>query len=193
MRFDLNHQAHLIAARYPVALIDTLRLADGRSVMLRPVMPRDAVAEGEFISELSPLSRRLRFHGAVNRLPDQMLQAMTRIDHRRHVALIAQALGDDGLPHIVADARYVTDEHDDCHPASSAEFAIAVADAWQGVGLGRTLLQRLARQARSQGLKTLHGLVLNGNEAMLKLMANLGATATPDLEDGSAMRVVLPV
>jgi GNAT superfamily N-acetyltransferase len=193
MRSNLTPSAPLIEARYPVALIDTLRLADGRSVMLRPVMPRDAVAEGEFISELSPLSRRLRFHGAVNRLPDEMLRAMTRIDHRHHVALIAQALGEDGLPHIVADARYVTEEHDDGHPAHTAEFAIAVADAWQGVGLGRTLMQRLAQQARGQGLKTLHGLVLNGNEPMLKLLAQLGAAATPDLEDGSAMRVVLPV
>lgn len=172
--------------RYPVALIDTLRLADGRSVVLRPVLPHDAAAEGEFVSRLSPQSRRLRFHGAVNRLPEAALDALTRVDQQRHVALIAQALGDEGKPRIVADARYVHDHSDDGHDSRCAEFAIAVADTWQGVGLGRTLMQRLARHARSQGLTHLHGSVLADNAPMLTLMRQLGATIEPDPEQPGA-------
>lgn len=179
------------ATRYPVALIDTLRLADGRSVALRPVLPHDAAAEGEFVSTLSPQSRRLRFHGAVSRLPESALAALTQVDQYQHVALVAQALDDDGRPHIVADARYVRDRHDDGHPASGAEFAIAVADAWQGAGLGRALMQRLARHARGQGLTHLHGTVLTDNTPMLTLMQRLGATMAIDPENDSAWRVTV--
>lgn len=182
---------HHPGTHYPMDLVDSLRLADGRAVVLRPVLPRDAIAEGEFIGALSPLSRRLRFHGAVNRLPDAVLEAMTHIDHREHVALIAQALDSRQRPRIVADARYVADMHDDGHPALSAEFAVAVADDWQGVGLGRTLLQRLAQHARRQGLQRLHGAVLLDNQAMLGLMQRLGARLAVDPDDGSALRVTL--
>lgn len=181
----------LLAARYPLELIDTVRLADGRRVIVRPVMPNDAGAEGEFVGELSPLSRRLRFHGAVNRLPEAVLDAMTQIDHRAHVALIAQALGAQGRPQIVADARYVVQLHDDGATPTQAEFAIAVADAWQGLGLGRTLLQRLAGHARSQGLTHLFGHVLAGNAAMLALMQQLGAQISADPPDVGTLRATL--
>ena len=40
----------------------------------------------------------------------------------------------------------------------------------------RALLQRLAAHARSHGLVSLHGSVLPGNEPMLRLMQQLGAT-----------------
>lgn len=176
------------APRHAASGLDSLRLADGRSVMVRPVMPRDAVAEGEFVSQLSPLSRRLRFHGAVNTLPPATLLAMTHIDQREHVAIVAQAVDAAGRLHIVADARYVCDRHDDGHPCTSAEFAIAVADAWQGVGLGRALMQRLARHAREHGVSQLHGAVLPDNAPMLGLMQHLGAQLAPDPEDPGTVR-----
>lgn len=187
-------QAWRLAARYPLELIDTLRLQDGRAVVIRPVMPHDAIAEGVFVGQLSPLSRRLRFHGAVNRLPDAVLDAMTHVDHEQHVALIAQALDADGRPHIVADARYVADPaRDDEARPRSAEFAVAVADAWQGAGLGRALMERLARHARGQGLGALHGAVLADNAPMLGLMRALGATVAPDASDGSTWQVRMAV
>jgi acetyltransferase len=172
-----------------LALLESLRLKDGRIVIVRPVMPRDAKAEGEFVTALSPLSRRLRFHGAVARLPASMLRAMTRIDQHQHVALVAQALDDSQRPHIVADARYVVDSGQ----PQSAEFAIAVADDWQGAGLGRLLMQRLARHARSQGLQQLHGSVLRDNHTMLALMQRLGAAALDDAEDSTVKRVTISV
>jgi L-amino acid N-acyltransferase YncA len=163
---------------YPLQQIETIRLADGRALMLRPVMPHDAVAEAAFVANLSPASRRLRFHGALKSLPDSVLMAMTRIDHQQQVALVAQALDARGRAHLVADARYVVDA-----AQQSAEFAIAVADAWQGVGLGRALMQRLVQQARAQGLRHLHGAVLHDNLPMLHLMQQLGAQVSTTTED----------
>jgi acetyltransferase len=58
-----------------------------------------------------------------------------------------------------------------CH---EAEFAIAVADDWQGVGLGRELMQRLSRHAARRGVRRLVGDVLPGNRAMFAVTASLG-------------------
>jgi len=163
--------------RYPSLLIDRITLADGRTVTLRPVLPQDADAERTFIGALSPQSRRRRFHGAINQLPGHVLEAMTAIDYRQQLALVAEAADDDGEARLVADARYVVTE------PGHADFAIAVADDWQHVGLGRTLLRRLARQACRQGIGHLQGTVLASNGPMLSLMRGWGASLRADPED----------
>jgi acetyltransferase len=171
--------------RYPSILIDRLTLADGRVVTLRPVLPQDADAEQSFVGGLSPHSRRLRFHGAVNRLPDSLLQAMTAIDYQQHLALIAESVGTDGMLRLVADARYVVDA------AGGAEFAVAVADDWQHIGLGSAMLKRLAKHGRRQGLRYLEGAVLASNAPMLALMRRWGAAFRPDPDDADVLIATL--
>ena len=39
----------------------------------------------------------------------------------------------------------------------TAEFALAVADDWQGKGLGHALLERLCDAARAAGYRALYG------------------------------------
>ena len=64
----------------------------------------------------------------------------------------------------------------------SAEFAIIVADAWHGKGLGSKLMQRLIEVARDMGVKRLRGDVLVGNHPMLALMQKLGFALQKDKE-----------
>jgi acetyltransferase len=66
-------------------------------------------------------------------------------------------------------ARYVRDRKGD-----SAEFAIVVADAWQGRGVGTRLLRELGDVARKRGLKRLYGDILGTNRPMLDLVSKLG-------------------
>jgi acetyltransferase len=162
-------------------------LADGRGVRVRAVQPDDAAAEQAFVATLSPTSRRRRFHGAMKQLPASVLEAMTAIDFRHHVALVAEARCADGAARLVADARYVRDDRGD------AEFAIAVADGWQGLGLGRALLQRLGRHARLSGVATLRGSVLADNAPMLALMRSLGARLRDDLADATIVQATFPL
>lgn len=155
----------------PVGLIDRVTLRDGRGVVLRPVLPQDAAAAQEFVRALSLQSRRRRFHIGLVQLPPSLLERLTGVDHETHVAVVAQpADADSDEPGIVADARYVLDG-DGC----SAEFALAVADAWQGQGLGRTLLHSLTRHAARRGVRELHGDVLADNRPMVGLVDSLGA------------------
>lgn len=152
------------AWRFPSALIDRLRLDDGREVVVRPVLAFDAPAEQDFVRGLSPASRLRRFHFGLRELPPTLLRAMTEVDHRQHVAIVAEAFDADDEPQIVADARYVVGPE-----PHEAEFGIAVADAWQGVGLGRALMRRLGRHAARRGIRQLVGDVLPDNRAMLAI------------------------
>ena len=118
--------------RFPSALIDRLRLADGRELVVRPVLAFDAAAEQDFVRALSAGSRQRRFHVGLRELPPSLLRAMTEVDHDAHVAIVAEAIGDDDEATIVADARYVRGLTADL-ARDEAEFAIAVADAcWPG-------------------------------------------------------------
>ncbi len=159
--------------RFPSGLIDRLRLADGREVVVRPVLAFDAAAEQDFVRALSAASRLRRFHVGLRELPPALLRAMTDVDHDAHVAIVAEAIGDDDEATIVADARYVRGPTAELG-RDEAEFAIAVADAWQGAGLGRALMQRLARHAARHGVTRLVGDVLPGNAAMFAITGALG-------------------
>jgi GNAT superfamily N-acetyltransferase len=159
--------------RFPSVLIDRLRLADGREVVVRPVLAFDAAAEQDFVRALSAGSRLRRFHVGLRELPPSLLRAMTEVDHDAHVAVVAEALGDDDEATIVADARYVRGPTAELG-REEAEFAIAVADAWQGAGLGRALLKHLARHAARHRITRLVGDVLPGNAAMFAITSALG-------------------
>ncbi|MBT9595953.1 MAG: GNAT family N-acetyltransferase [Vitreoscilla sp.] len=170
---------------------ERLALPRGRAVLLRPIRPQDAEAEQAFVSGLSLASRHKRFHVGLRQLSPAMLHQMTVVDPAQHVALVAEALTPepDAAPRLVADARYV---HLAGQPGE-AEFALAVADDWQSLGLGRTLIDRLARRARHQGLRALVGDVLPENRRMLVLMRGLGAHTRPHPDGPSLVQVVFPL
>jgi acetyltransferase len=173
------------AARFPSALIDRVALPDGRVVVVRPVLAFDADAAQAFVRGLSPESRLKRFHFGLRELPPPMLRAMTEVDHDRHVAIVAESIVDPRGPLWVADARYVRGDD-----PRQAEFGIAVADAWQGAGLGRELLRRLMAHAAREGVRQLAGDVMAGNRGMLALAAHLGGRVEASPEGPGVVRVV---
>lgn len=180
---------------------ERLALPGNRAVLLRPIRADDAEAEQAFVGGLSLASRHRRFHVGLRQLSAPMLQQMTVVDQHRHVALVAEALVADALvadapgpatPRLVADARYVRLPTAPGQPAE-AEFAIAVADDWQSLGLGRTLMDRLARHARASGLRALVGDVLPDNRRMLVLMRGLGAHPRPHPDGPQLVQMVYPL
>ena len=66
-------------------------------------------------------------------------------------------------------SRYVTNPDQ-----SSCEFALVVADDFNGKGLGSRLMESIMDVARDKGLAEIEGLVLANNTGMLKLMRSLG-------------------
>lgn len=169
--------------RYPTQLIESWDLPNGRRATLRPVLPQDDVSEQAFVAALSPVSRRNRFHGAVNGLSTARVEAMTNIDYQTHMGFVVTVMEGDA-EHVIADARYVmTDD------GVSAEFAVVVADAWQGLGLGRMLISALCKSAHRGGARWLCGEVLAGNRDMLLLMDRCGFSAVPHPADDALIKV----
>ncbi|MDE2394888.1 MAG: GNAT family N-acetyltransferase, partial [Burkholderiales bacterium] len=65
------------------------------------------------------------------------------------------------------------------------EFSLAVADDFNGQGLGSRLMLAIADLARNKGLSQIVGLILANNTRMLRLMTSLGYTIAAFPEDPS--------
>lgn len=154
--------------RYPFELVETHRLKSGRLVLVRPIHPQDETLVQSFVRGLSPRSRYFRFHNSIRELDPRTLHAATHVDYRRHLALIAEWF--DGETEVeIGAARYFVRKD-----RQTAEFAIAVSDAWQRQGLARHLLQRLMAIAEQRGLQRFEGDVLEENQGMIGLALDLG-------------------
>jgi RimJ/RimL family protein N-acetyltransferase len=144
-----------------------VELADGRRAHIRPLGPADRDGYARAVAALSPLSRYLRFASPKTSLSDRELDYFTNVDGVRHVALVAVTEDDStGL----GAARYViTDE-----APRTAEVALAVADEWQGQGLGGAMLGQLIRHAREAGVEVLTAMTLLENHGSQGLLRSLG-------------------
>lgn len=169
--------------RYPTQLIESWTLRNGQRATLRPVLPQDDVCEQAFVAALSVASRRNRFHGAVNGLSTARAEAMTNIDYQSHMGFVVTVMEGE-TERVIADARYVMNDEGD-----SAEFAVVVADAWHGLGLGRRLISALCKCAHRAGARWLYGEVLAGNRDMLVLMQRCGFSAVPHPADEGLVKV----
>ena len=176
---------HMAIHPYPVELETSVRLPSGAVLKLRPIRPEDADLERAFVASMSEQSRYRRFMQHLPALTPQMLARFTQVDYDRELALIAL---DGAAPAeaIVAVARYVANPD-----RESAEFAIAVADAWHGRGLGRAMMRALIACAKRRGFRRLLGIVLASNEPMLALSRQLGFVAQRDRDDPDQIIVTL--
>jgi acetyltransferase len=168
---------HMAIHPYPSHLVSEWRTDDGTAVTIRPIRPEDARMEYEFVRELSPQTRYLRFMGSVKALTPAMLARFTQVDYDREMALVAIA-GDGQRETQVGVARYVINPD-----WTSCEFAIVVAESWQGRGLARHLMEKLVALAREHGLASMDGLVLAANTRMLQFAQSLGFMIADSADD----------
>lgn len=151
-----------------VARGERVALPDGRQVIIRPIRPEDAPLLLEaFATQFGEHSRYLRFLTPKKRLSPSELAYFTDVDHDEHEAFGAL---DPETGAGVGIARFVRERPD----ATKAEAAVAVADSWQGRGLGGALLDRLAARARETGVESFTASLLASNRAMLALFGRLG-------------------
>jgi acetyltransferase len=149
------------------------RLRDGRSVVLRPGRAGDAGLMQAFVRGLSPASRRQRFFSSIAELPPPLLGRLTTPRDPREVNLLALHGNSRGRT-VVGMANCMAEDLD------RAEFGIVVADDWQGVGLGRRLLETTVRYAARSGFDLLSAVTFAENAAMLALAARLGFAFAED-------------
>ncbi len=152
------------------ALEQRITTRDGIELLVRPIRPDDAERERRFITGLSEESRYNRLMYSLREPSPGFVRQLVTIDYVRTMAFVAlDVRGDE--PRFVAVARYACEEH-----PTEAEFAVVVADAWQGRGVGKQLTEILFRYAATRGLARLYGAILASNVRMLKLVRDLGMT-----------------
>ena len=169
----------------PSDLTESFEPIVGQSVTLRPLRREDADIESAFVSGLSPETRHNRLLGGARRITCEYIEQLTTVDYTRDMALAATVMLEERET-LIGVARYVRDAQD---PA--CEFALVVADAWQGRGIGRRLLEKLIAVARKRGLARMVGDVLATNRPMLELCRKLGFALGRHPEGPTVTRVTL--
>ena len=153
-----------MTATYPAYREATVVLRDGSTLAVRPIRSEDATDLARFYSSLSLESRVFRFFAAVANA-DSSVGRMADVDYTTSYGIVAVA---GALGQIVGHAMYVQ------IAPHKAELALAVADAYQGKGLGTILLGQLAEAAGAAGLDSLEAVVLPENHRMLQLLRESG-------------------
>jgi RimJ/RimL family protein N-acetyltransferase len=160
-------------------------LRDGRRVRIRAIRPDDRDEVVQAFDRLSSESRYTRFMAPVLQLPAQVLERTLHLQDAHELGLVAEIDAPDGID-IVAGARYYV-----LPGGESCEFAVTVADSWQGAGLASRLMRALIQGAGVRGLKRMEGFVLAENDRMLALARRLGFTVQTDPHDATVMIVRL--
>ncbi|MCU0804822.1 MAG: GNAT family N-acetyltransferase [Burkholderiales bacterium] len=145
--------------------------------------PTDGDRIQALVRSLSIESRRARFFAPVRELSRTQLERMTELAFPGTVGIVAETA--DARREMLAIAQYAADE-------DGPEFAVVVADAWHGRGVGRRLVGQLAALAGAAGFAVLRGFVLRSNAAMIGLARSLGFAVSAD-GDPALYRLVKPL
>lgn len=159
---------HLVITPYPTKYVTLWRLKDGREVLLRPIRPEDEPLEYELIKGLSEETSRFRFFQVIREVTHEMLVRFCNIDYDREMAIIAE-YNKDGKKRNVGVGRLIIEPD-----RKRGEFAVLVADDFQGKGLGTKLTDMLIEIALEKGLHSIYGIVLPENTKMIGLCKKLG-------------------
>ena len=167
---------HLSILPYPTKYVVPWRLKDGTEVILRPIRPEDEQIEYEFIKGLSEETSRFRFFRVIKDLSHEDLVRFCNIDYDREMAIIAELREGDKKKEIGV-ARLITEPG-----KKRGEFAIVLADKYQGKGLGTKLMDMLIEIAQEKGLESIYGIIMRENKKMLRLAQKMGFTIKPSEE-----------
>ena len=149
-------------------------LRDGSTLAVRPIRPEDEADLARFFTDLSMESRVFRFFMAIANA-DALAKKLVDVDHRTRYGLVAVAGAE---RQIIGHAMYV-----ETGPRK-AELALAVADVYQGRGLGTILLGQLAEAAKGAGIDVLEAMVRPENHLMIKVLRESGFPITARSEPG---------
>ena len=151
------------------------RLPTDPELIVRPIRTTDKPALLDLFERLSSESRLRRFLAPKPSLSRREVAYLTEVDHRSHEALVA--IAPDGT--FVGVARYACEIGE----TTAADVAFAVADAWQGRGVGSGLARLLLEDARDNAIARLHATTLAANRPARKLLGRLGF-AVSGIADG---------
>jgi GNAT superfamily N-acetyltransferase len=146
---------------------------------VRPAELTDESALAAFFTHVDKDDLRFRFLSAIQKVSNNQLEALVKVDHRRTENFLAIELG---TGEILATAMMAADEG-----LANAEVAISIRADFKGRGISWTLLDHVAKFARAKGIKTLESMESRDNHQAIELERERGWTASPCSGDSTVM------
>ncbi len=168
---------------YPTEWERHVKLRDGTAILVRPVRPEDEPLYPPFFAAVTPADLRLRFFAPVKEFSHTFIARFTQIDYARAMAFIA-------LDEVTGAMLGVVRLHSDAD-YQSGEYAVLVRSDLKGHGLGWLLMQLIIEYARTEGIRSIKGQVLQENTSMLEMCRNLGFQIASDPEEPCDVIVTL--
>lgn len=166
-----------VKAVYPVKLEETIEI-DGEEVTIRPAKPVDERRIQEHYYSLPKEDVISRFFGQKTIFARKDVEVRSQIDYVNSLTLVA-VVGEFGFGRIVGVAESMK-----INDISMSEVAFSVSPDFQGKGMGRMFLSKLAAAARESGLAGLIAYTFPSNQGMINLFRTLPYKVHKRLEDG---------
>jgi acetyltransferase len=162
--------SHLAIRPYPLEYSSCVALKDGTKVLLRPIRPEDEPQWHVFMKKCSQRSIWLRFRYLFKETTHEMATRFCFVDYDRTLAIAAEIMDGNGRQ-IIGVARLVADaDH------GKAEYAVLVADQWQGRGLGNLLTDYCFQICGSWGIDRVYAEATTENDQMQRILRRHGFT-----------------
>ncbi len=171
-KFKGSGPASFAVRPYPSQWQRHLEVKDGWRVLARPIRPEDEPLIHEFLRHVNSHDLRLRFFAPMKEFTHEFIARLTQLDYARAMAFVA-------LDEITNEVVGVVRIHSDSI-YETGEYAILLRSDLKGRGLGWALMQMIIEYARSEGLKTISGDVLQENTIMLAMCRSLGFEVKAD-------------
>ena len=164
-------------AVYPVRLEETLTI-NGNRVTIRPAKPVDERRIQEHYYSLPKEDILTRFFCQKTIFARSEMETRSHIDYVNDITLVA-VVGEFGFGQVVAVAECMK-----LPDQNVAEVAFSVNPEYQGKGLGKFFLKKLAAVARENGIRGLMAYTFPSNKAMIALFNTLPYKIKTQFEDG---------
>ena len=146
-------------------LEEHVELPNHRLLRIRPFRCWESDTVRELYSHLSPRSRYLRFLCSMPVLPEPVLKALTCMDDRRCLALLAELEHPAGADVVALGNLGAIDD-------GTAELAVVVRDDYQRQGIGTALASKLLQAGEARGFKRFAAHVLWENSFVVRRLLN---------------------
>jgi GNAT superfamily N-acetyltransferase len=161
---------------YPIRLEETVEIG-GHTVTLRPTKPVDERLLQEHFYDLDSQDVISRFFGTRLSFSQTDVEDISRTDYVKSFTMVA-VVGEMGFEKAVGIGEYHLAE-----AKNMAEVAFSISRDWQGKGLGRVLIAKLAEAARDNGIAGLFAIASPENHRMMKLFRTLPYKVRSVVED----------
>jgi acyl-CoA hydrolase/GNAT superfamily N-acetyltransferase len=165
-----------IHAVYPLKFEETIRI-NNQDIMFRPAKPVDERRLQEHFYNLDKNDVISRFfHKKTSFIRDDVA-SMYQIDYVKEMTVVA-VTGEFGFGKIIAVGGYVLERKH-----NMAEVAFSVAKEWQGKGISKIILRKLAEAAKDNGISGLVAYTAMNNRGMINLFKSLPYQVKTNNED----------